>query len=340
MNKTESTFSTHDSPLVTEEAVTWAYRLLLGRPPESPEVVSNTARTLPTIQELRRVFMNSEEFRLGLGDLISEQRPFLTLTGQEPPMEIEKTEDLEALFRHIQTAWEQMGEVEAHWSVLTADRFKSAELESNRKEFYHSGKTDVDKFLKTLARNGLSLEGKRTCLEYGCGVGRVTYWLAELFERVTGYDISSPHLRHAKEYLTEQGRDNVGLVHLADPKDIYKFKKVDVIYSIIVLQHNPPPLIHAIIGQFLKVLNPGGLAFFQVPTYWTNYKFSVDAYLQEAEVQKGMEMHVLPQKDIFELVHAHSCRLIEVAEDSSAGLIPGTRSNSFLIEKPMKRQSR
>jgi FkbM family methyltransferase len=53
--------STETSP-VTEEAVLWSYRLLLGREPESDEVVQQHARTHASIADIRRIFMNSEEF--------------------------------------------------------------------------------------------------------------------------------------------------------------------------------------------------------------------------------------------------------------------------------------
>jgi FkbM family methyltransferase len=51
-----------DTRPVTEEAVLWSYRLLLGREPESAEVVQQHTRAHKTLADIRRIFMNSEEF--------------------------------------------------------------------------------------------------------------------------------------------------------------------------------------------------------------------------------------------------------------------------------------
>ena len=112
--------------------------------------------------------------------------------------------------------------------------------------------------------------------------------------------------------------------------DLGGFPKVDFIYSVIVLQHNPPPIIHRVIVQFLKALNPGGVAFFQLPTYKEGYQFLLEEYLSEESPQEEMEMHVLPQRAVFEIVREENCKILEVVEDFSTswGL-----SNTFLVQK-------
>jgi len=107
-------------------------------------------------------------------------------------------------------------------------------------------------------------------------------------------------------------------------------KTVDLIYSVIVLQHNPPPIIHRVIVQFMRALNPGGIAFFQLPTYKEGYRFLLEEYLGKESMQEEMEMHALPQNAVFEIVREENGKLLEVVEDFSTswGL-----SNTFLVQK-------
>jgi 2-polyprenyl-3-methyl-5-hydroxy-6-metoxy-1,4-benzoquinol methylase len=257
----------------------------------------------------------------------------LSLTGNEPPMLIEKVSDLQPLFSHIQHVWENLGETEPHWSVLSSDLFKTSRIEVTRSEFYKSGFDNVETLFKTLERNNIDIAPLKTCLEYGCGLGRVTYWLAQRFDKVIGYDISRSHLQLAKKYLDEVGIQNVALHHVKQPQDIDSFSKADVVYSVIVLQHNPPPIISKTIQGLIRALSRGGIAFFQVPTYRLGYRFSVSEYLASEATKGEIEMHVLPQSEIFDILRKEDAKVIDVLEDNWTGLRNGERSNTFLVQK-------
>jgi 2-polyprenyl-3-methyl-5-hydroxy-6-metoxy-1,4-benzoquinol methylase len=285
-------------------------------------------KRLVSTQDIRREFISSEEFKQKNPGFHS-----LSLVGNEPLMAIEKVSDLERLFFHIQNVWEHLGETEPHWSVLVWEQFKSLNIKETRNEFYNSGLNNVATFFKTLERSGIDHTSLKTCLEYGCGLGRVTCWLAKRFESVIGYDISRSHLRLAKQYLDEIGIENVTLKHISKPQEIGNFPKVDVVYSVIVLQHNPPPIICVIIQELMRALNSGGIAFFQVPTYRLGYRFSLQEYLANEATQSEMEMHVLPQKEIFDIVRKEQGKLVEVLEDGWTGLRYGERSNTFVVQK-------
>lgn len=124
------------------------------------------------------------------------------------------------------------------------------------------------------------------------------------------------------------------LRHVRTVDEMVNLERVDLVYSLIVLQHNPPPVIRLIVRAFLKALNPGGVAYFQVPTYRVGYRSSPGEYLEnEAKKHVMMEMHVLPQRVIFQTAREEGCELVEVLEDGSTGLRFGEVSNTFLIRK-------
>jgi len=312
---------------ITPEVVRWAYRLFLDREPENENVVEQKARNCHDTQELRKALMNSEEFKLG-------NTIFTTLSGHEPPLSIEYAttgDALQRLFSHIQRSWTSLGKDDPYYSVLTRDHFSKQSMKDRRiADFYESGKDELDRFFKTLERNGIEPRGFSTCLDFGCGAGRISRWLSEKFEEIHAYDISAHYLEMAEKYLSALGLSNVRFHHLRTVGDILDFPKVDLIYSVIVLQHNPPPIIQWTIERFMKALNPGGVAFFQVPTYKQGYRFSLREYLESEPVGGEMEMHVLPQNAVFETVFKEKGMPLEVVEDlcTSWGL-----SNTFLVQK-------
>jgi SAM-dependent methyltransferase len=313
---------------ISPDSIVWAYRLLLDREPENSRVVTEKTERLATTQAIRQEFVSSEEFKL--------KNPgfhFLSLSGIEPPIFIERSSNLQELFFHIQNVWEQLGETEPYWSVATSEHFKMSQIDETRREFYNSGRGNVEALFKTLERNGINHTSFRSCLEYGCGVGRVTCWLARRFETVIGYDISRSHLRLAKQYLSELGIRNVSLKHITKPQEIESFPAVDVAYSVIVLQHNPPPIIRLIIQELIRALHSGGVAFFQVPTYRLGYRFALNEYLADEGTRRVMEMHVLGQNEIFDIAKREHGKVVEVLEDGWTGVRYGERSNTFVIQK-------
>jgi hypothetical protein len=88
-----------------------------------------------------------------------------------------------------------------------------------------------------------------------------------------------------------------------------------------------------IIEALIRSLNPGGVAFFQVPTYRRGYSFSLRDYLAEDAAKGGMEMHVLPQSRVFEIAQRAGAQVLEVIDDTWTGLRVKEVSNTFVIQK-------
>ena len=316
---------------VEEEAVVWGYRLFLNREPENPGIVEQVASRLRSWKELRTHFGGSAEYLQAVAGM---SRP--SLGGHEPPMAIERVEDeatVARLLDHVAGAWTHMGKVEPHYSVITDPRFKPDRIGAYLEEFHASGRQSLARMHSALARIGLAPAKDAVVFELGCGVGRITHWLAAEAARVLAVDVSAHHLELARHHLQAGGVDNVELVRLERVEDIDKLPACDLFFSVIVLQHNPPPVIAAILGRAFARLRPGGLAYFQVPTYRAGYRFELEAYLAENLGGHDMEMHVLPQREVMRLASAHDCELVEVIEDTYTGMRPGEMSNTFLLRK-------
>jgi SAM-dependent methyltransferase len=161
----------------------------------------------------------------------------------------------------------------------------------------------------------------------------VSPFLAETFAEVVACDISSSHIALARARLAEARAGNVA-VQLVTAQDFGITGGFDLWFSRLVLQHNPPPVMAMVLRRALGLLNPGGIAHFQVPTYARNYRFSVADYMDGLEAADGnIEMHVLPQHVIFDLAAQSGCEPLEVWQDASVDNNPAWISSVVALRK-------
>lgn len=322
--------------MTTREEVTLAYQLMLGREPESEAVVNNLCQTAPTPAKMREVFIKSPEFVKSMSELVGKplsvrQRHPFTLP-RIPVETFVSDEVLEQMFARVQSEWEQLGTSEPFWSVVTQPQYYQSEFENHREEFYVSGSYTEQLFKAALMRCGVNPADLHTCLEVGCGVGRVTEHLAKAFAKVIATDISGQHLQIAQTHLQDKGVQNVELVHWQQVNQLRQLPRVDAILSVITLQHNPPPVIAWLLQQLLGCLNTGGVAYLQIPSYRSGYLFEVERYMHSTP-PNTMEMHFFPQQDVFKIIQASGCLCLEVREDGMVGDEDKMLSNTYLIQK-------
>jgi SAM-dependent methyltransferase len=250
-------------------------------------------------------------------------------------MDIETDTDpdkLASMIRHIEENWTILGSEDPHWSVLTGERFRKEVIGENIEAFYESGLRTLQFFLAAAERANLDISRLRTCFELGCGVGRITVWLAEHFRQVVAADISIPHINLASDAVRERSISNVQFRVLNRIELLRELPPFDAFFSVIVLQHNPPPVIALLLTEILRKLNPGGIAYFQVPTYKFDGQFNAADYLSKIDSAGKMEVHAIPQAKVWEIADACNCRVMDVRED---GWVGSTNfiSNSILLRK-------
>jgi SAM-dependent methyltransferase len=103
-----------------------------------------------------------------------------------------------------------------------------------------------------------------TCVEVGCGPGRMTGALAERFDRVLAIDVSPAMLERARATVTAPNVEF--LIVPGERLDGLNDGIADVLVCYLVLQHLPSPrVIASYVSEFARVLAPAGEAFVQVP---------------------------------------------------------------------------
>jgi SAM-dependent methyltransferase len=324
--------------LINQEEIILAYRLMLGRDPENMDVVNNLRQNVHSIKQLSDTFINSAEFKQRIRDTSdSKQKPSQRHPFNYPsiPVELElNNEQLSEMFDRIHQEWEYLGETDPFWSVVTQPQYHLEHFEESREQFYLSGKYACDIFLASLRRNKINHQELNICLEVGCGVGRVTNYLAKSFNKVIATDISSAHLAYARQNLEKEQILNVEFQLWDKISSLHNIDPVDAIYSVITLQHNPPPVIVWIVQTLLSRLKPNGVASLQIPTYKRGYLFEVERYLN-SPAPKALEMHFLPQYEIFKIIRETGCVCLEVREDGMVGDEDQMLSNTFIIKRPL-----
>ncbi|HJU26571.1 MAG TPA: class I SAM-dependent methyltransferase [Rhodanobacteraceae bacterium] len=316
------------------EAAVWAYRLILGREPESAAVVHDHVRQSASLHALRERFLECAEFTQRYRTVERERGRNVSVF---PPCSIQTRVDAETaarLFDHVARSWTRFGEAEPYWSVMSEPQYLMERIGENREAFLESGRENVERLLATLRRNGITLDPQWEALELGCGLGRNTRWLAPLFRRVFAVDVSTSHLRLARSLNADAPQaGRVGWIALEHPAGIEALPACDVFFSMIVLQHNPPPLIGRLLETAAEKLRPGGYAFFRVPTYQRGYSFDPESYLALRADEPDIEMHAFPQAEVFRIFRERGCVPLEVFEDGLSGHRDNHRSNTFLFRK-------
>jgi SAM-dependent methyltransferase len=133
-------------------------------------------------------------------------------------------------------------------------------------EYFESGRENVRREILSDMTN--ICQGKdpkqMKVLEIGCGSGRVTRALSEVFGEVYAVDISGEMIRQAKQSLTGNPNAHVFQNNGADLAVLGDIE-VDFAFSYIVFQHIPSrDVIRNYVREVQRLLRPGGLFKFQV----------------------------------------------------------------------------
>jgi SAM-dependent methyltransferase len=200
--------------------------------------------------------------------------------------------------RGLQATWDALGSDDPLGVILG---YPERRHDWDADEFFATGEAEID---ATLARaEPFGLPGRRErALDFGCGVGRLTQAMCRHFERADGVDIA-PSMIAAAEQLNRHGERCRYHLNEADSLAFLDSGSFDFVYSALVLQHMAPDLARSYLAELVRVLGPGGLLVFQVPSgRMPQAKLPRDAVLAEIrpldaelELEAGEEATVRAQ---------------------------------------------
>ena len=236
-------------------------------------------------------------------------------------------------FEELQKNWEEFGKTNPLGAI-------SMDPEITLHKFFKNGKNEI----KEVMGHVKSLDIDFPCnmaLDFGCGAGRLTHALSKYFEEVWGVDISSSMLEKAKEYGWIE--DNCKyILNKTDDLSLFADNSFDFIYSSLTLQHMKPQYSKKYIKEFLRILNPQGLAVVQVSShelhplnthehklhkrlehlvrYITPRKITDQFYKARAKLLGVplMEMYGVKQQDVVDLIENTRANIIDIQQDNHA----------------------
>lgn len=309
---------------LTEEDVVEGYRVFLERAPESAEVIAHHRAAHRHRGSFFNALIQSPEFTRRVSGLAVRHAlhgqltaPVAAIQHDAPP------ETMDRMIARIREQWTHLGEVDPHWSVITAEKFRADQIgdPANLALFRASGEREAGLIDLFGARTGVPHHGG-VCIELGCGVGRVTRRLADRFDRVVALDISPGNLALCDAYMADEDVTNVETRLMRGLEEFDDLPEADFFFSVITLQHNPPPIQKLILRKIFQRLKPGGLCLFQALGEAAGYSFEAESYLSGAAPE--MEMHVLPRAVILAEMRAQGLWPLDVVADAHTGDIIGS----------------
>ena len=164
-------------------------------------------------------------------------------------------------WRHAARYWHELGSRNPYGVILTGSDFQPRDW--NADEFFRTGERDVADVSEELTRLAPAMP-RRTALDFGCGVGRISRALAARFDAVTGVDVAPSMIDGARRFNASIANCHF-VVNQAGHLRAFGDGAFDFVYSRLVLQHIPPKAAAHYVSELVRVLAAGGVLMFQIP---------------------------------------------------------------------------
>jgi SAM-dependent methyltransferase len=129
-------------------------------------------------------------------------------------------------------------------------------------EFYELGRSDWAVFEKEWKTYGLDQD---TCLEIGCGAGRLTMQLARSFQNVIAVDVSEDMIAYARQRVTAGNLEFLVINGTSLPGEN---NSVTAVFSTHVFQHfDSLDYADLYFAEIQRILKPGGTMMIHLPVF-------------------------------------------------------------------------
>ena len=242
--------------------------------------------------------------------------------------------------------WNELAELDPYWAILTAPGTRFGAWDSEA--FFATGAREIDGVMHHAAQLGHP-QSRARALDFGCGLGRLTRPLAGHFDECVGVDISEGMVEQARRLNADVPGASF-VVNAAGDLRCFDDQSFDLVYSVIVLQHVPDrDAITSYIAEFCRVLRPGGLALFQLPSHipkvfrlqWRRRLYlslrrlgMSAAFLYNRLRLMPIAMSSLSEDDVAALVTSRGARVLEVQTVGASGLLnAGLKNSTYYITR-------
>lgn len=240
----------------------------------------------------------------------------------------------------LQRQWDRFGSDDPMWAILTDPTKRGNRWDAD--EFFASGTAYITSQLETISERYPDVQFDRA-LDFGCGLGRLSQALAERFAEVHGVDIAPSMIDGANDL---NRFPDTCTYHVNSKLDLSLFddNTFDLVLSFITLQHMKPTYAKAYIAEFLRVLKPGGVATFQVPSVPDDgtrkhhsvagrAKRAIDRAVRRSRYRSEpvMEVYWIPHDEVLDVIARNGGVDVHSMTDQAAG--PNMVSHAYYVSK-------
>jgi ubiquinone/menaquinone biosynthesis C-methylase UbiE len=242
--------------------------------------------------------------------------------------------------------WNELAELDPFFAVVSRPGKRFGGWDTS--EFFATGTRQVTTLMARIEPLGHPRERSRA-LDFGCGLGRLTRALGAEFQHCVGVDISERMVEQAQQLNADVSGVSF-VVNSADDLRMFSDGEFDLVYSSIVLQHVPDRrAIESYIADFCRILRPGGLAVFQLPSripalFRLQWRRRLYLGLRRLGLRAPflygrlhllpIAMSFIPEADVVRLVESRGARVLDLDTESATGrLAAGLRSSTYYVTR-------
>ncbi len=232
--------------------------------------------------------------------------------------------------KDLQQNWDKFGNTDPYWAIITKPGTKGNRWDEEA--FFRTGRRRAARTTKKIQSLSPNFDFAKA-LDFGCGAGRVTQGLADHFRQVVGVDIAPSMIALAKE----KNRKSNCYFELNERNDLKRFQSAsfDLVFSVITLQHMQPKYAKNYLVEFLRVLKPGGIAIFQLPSkpdtkirkiacfplflYLYRWLIEVRNRTKRAIAEPVMEMYWIAIEEMVPFITQHGGTIVQIEKDDAPG---------------------
>ncbi|WP_309023535.1 methyltransferase domain-containing protein [Pelagicoccus sp. SDUM812002] len=239
----------------------------------------------------------------------------------------------------LQKNFESLAAEDPLWTVLSDKSKRGGKWDP--KEFFQSGEDCIRGLQERLERIGVYMTGG-TALDFGCGVGRLTFPLSRRFERTIGIDISASMIEGAK-LNSHRGHNCKFILNTDENLSCIETESIDFAHSDIVFQHIAPRYSKHYFLEIARVMNPGGVFVFQLPSHLLRgspfrkrLSYTLKAFLQKFGIGKAyFDMNAIPRKTIISYLEQQA-GLTHIRDWDYPAAGPNWQSYLYAFQKPIQ----
>lgn len=226
--------------------------------------------------------------------------------------------------KELQKNWHKFGEIAPLETIFCPRGRRGKKWDTE--EFFTSGEREIETLIEYV--KSLNLEFPRgTALDFGCGVGRTTQPLARYFDVCYGVDIASSMIELANKFNRYGDKCRYVLNETYDLK-LFPDNSFNFIYSMITFQNMAPRYSKKYIKEFMRILTPGGLLIFQIPSESKTFRMALKQklppvllalfYKLKYRGRPRLELHGVKREEVIKLLEENGGQVIDIKPDQRA----------------------